>query len=100
MTKGMELPNQEKNQNAWRKGNGQILENIESRHHQTSRDENKFKKYLRRMRKLLKIQTIVQEPHKRNKHLGSLLHKIFGTILQVDEGRTNGPENKKTNDNA
>ena len=32
MTKITELPNQEKNQNAWRKGNLQILGNIGSGH--------------------------------------------------------------------
>ena len=39
MTKGIELPNQEKNQNPRRKGNLQILRNIESGHHQTSGNE-------------------------------------------------------------
>ena len=56
MTEGIELPNQEKNQNAQRKGNLQILENIGSRHHQISNDERKTNRdYLRRTRKLLEI---------------------------------------------
>ena len=37
MTEEIELPNQEKSQNTWRKGN--LLWNIESRHHQASKDE-------------------------------------------------------------
>ena len=43
-----------KNQNAWRKGNLQILENTGSEHHQTSRDDRKIlKDYPRRTKKLL-----------------------------------------------
>ena len=38
ITEGIERPNQEKNQNAQRKGNLQVLGNIESGHHQTSGD--------------------------------------------------------------
>ena len=42
---GIELPNQEKNQKARRKENLQMLRNIGSGQHQTSRDErNSFKK--------------------------------------------------------
>ena len=41
MMKGMELPNKEKNQNARRKGNIQILGNIGSGHDQTNGDEGK-----------------------------------------------------------
>ena len=50
------------------------------------------KEYLRRTRQL----------YCRTKHLGCLPHKIVGTILEVDEGRTstNESENKKTNDDA
>ena len=38
----------------------------------------------------------------RNKYLGCTPRKIFGTILEVDPRRTdtNGPKNKKTNDDA
>ena len=36
MTEEIELPNQEKNQNAWRKGNLKLLRNIRSGHHQTN----------------------------------------------------------------
>ena len=41
MTEGIELQNKEKNQNARKKGNLQILENTGSEHHQISRDERK-----------------------------------------------------------
>ena len=41
MTEQIELPNQEKNQNARRKENQQILGNIVSWHNQTSGDERK-----------------------------------------------------------
>ena len=41
MTEGMALPNQEKNQNARKKGNVQILGNIRSGPHQTSEVERK-----------------------------------------------------------
>ena len=47
-------------------------------------------------------QALQQESHQRDKHLSCSPCKILGTILQIDEGRTqaNGPEDKKTNDDA
>ena len=33
-------------------------------------------------------QTILQEPYKRDKHLGYPLRKIFGTIFEMDEEKT------------
>ena len=51
---GIELLNQEKNQNTQRKRNLQVLGNIGIGHHQTTGDEIKIKKvYIRRARKLL-----------------------------------------------
>ena len=48
----IELPNQEKNQNAPRKGNSAEIANIGSRHHQTSRNERKtYKKSISGERK-------------------------------------------------
>ena len=41
MTEGIELPNKEKDQNNQRKRKLQVLGNIGSGHHQTSRDERK-----------------------------------------------------------
>ena len=41
MTEGAEIPNKEKIQNVWRKGNLQVLGNIESGH-QTFRNERKY----------------------------------------------------------
>ena len=41
MTEGIELPNQEKNQNVRRTGNLKALGNIGSGHHQISGDERK-----------------------------------------------------------
>ena len=41
MTEGLELPNQEKNQNAWREGILNILGNIRSEHPKTIRDERR-----------------------------------------------------------
>ena len=46
--------NNEKNQNARRKGKLQVLANIGSRRHQTNGHQRKKKKYLRRTRKHLK----------------------------------------------
>ena len=47
-------------------------------------------------------QDLQQKSLQRNKHLGCPPCKILGTILEMDEGRTstNGPEDKKTNDDA
>ena len=52
--------------------------------------------------KTTRNQTILQEAHKQNKHLGYPRRKILRNILEVDDGRTstNRPENKKTNDDA
>ena len=41
MMKEIKLPNQEKNQKAWRKGKLEVVGNIGSGHHQTSGDERK-----------------------------------------------------------
>ena len=49
IAEGIELPNQEKNLNVWRKGKLQILGEIGSEHFQTSRDKiNKKKKSISR----------------------------------------------------
>ena len=44
MMEGIELLNQKKNQNTWKKGNLQKLGNIGSRHHEICEDERKNKK--------------------------------------------------------
>ena len=56
------------------------------------------KEYFRRIRKLLKTKLYSRNLTKRNKYLGCSHRKIFGTILEVDQRRTNGSENKKTSD--
>ena len=58
---GTELPNQEKNLNARRKGNLQVLVNSGSGHHHKSGDETKKEEYLRRTRKFTEI--LLQESH-------------------------------------
>ena len=105
MTEGIELPR--KNQNARRKGNLQILGNIGTWHYQTSRNESKIlKKSIseesENYSKKEKTTTLYQEPYQRDKYLGCLHRKIVGTILELDQRRTqtNGQENKKTNDHA
>ena len=59
MTKGIELPNQEKIRMVWKK-KLQVLENIGSRHHQTSVMKEKIKEYLRRTRKPSKLNYIAE----------------------------------------
>ena len=47
-------------------------------------------------------QTTLQKSSQRDKYLCCPPHKLLGTILKVDEGRTstNGLENKKTHDDT
>ena len=54
------------------------------------------------MRKLLETKVNRRNLIKSNSHMGCPTGKILRTILEVDKRRpsTNGPENKKTNDNA
>ena len=57
MIDGIELPNQEKNQKVWRKGNFQVLGNIGSASNKQAQKKEKIKKeYLRKMRKPLETQ--------------------------------------------
>ena len=53
-------------------------------------------------KKTMQNETIQQKSYQGDKILGQTLYKILGTILETDEGRTsiNGPEKKKSNDNA
>ena len=99
MTKRIELPNQ-KNQNAQRKRNLQILGNIRSGHHQTSGDERKNWKIPQEDEKSTRNQTTSQKSHQRDKYQSCLLRKTFEPILKVDERTsTNGPD-KKTHDDT
>ena len=60
------------------------------------------KEYLRRTKKTTWDKTLLQELCQRDKYLGCLPRRTLGTILEVDQRRTqtNGLENKKTNDDA
>ena len=87
-----------KTQNAWTKGNLQVLGKSESGHHQTSGDEGKNKKRISQMNEKTSLnKTLQQESHLRDKHLDGLPCKILRIILELDEGRTqtNGPETRK-----
>ena len=70
ITKEIEKPNQEKNQNARRRGKLRILGNNGSGHNQSNGDEGKkFKKvYLESTKKLFK--TKEHKSHQRDKYLG------------------------------
>ena len=69
MVEGAELPKSRKNQKTRRKGNLQILGNIGSGHHQSSRDEKnkkiKKKNTLREREKYLKPNFITEIKSKR-----------------------------------
>ena len=82
-TEGMKLPNQEKNQNARRKGNLQILGNIRSWHHQTSGDERKnLKKNIPENETASRDKTSNQKPYQIEKYLGCLLVRYSGRFLK------------------
>ena len=92
-----------KNQNTWRKGKLQLLGNIGSEHHQTSEDERKNKKRIAQTsEKISRNQTLQQNFHQRDKHLGSPPCKILGTSLLMDKGRTqiNELKDKEVDDDA
>ena len=91
MTEGIELPSQEKNHKAWRKGNLQIFGNVGSGYHQTRK---KLKKNIPEERENYCMVEISSK--------GSPPRKILGTILKVDKERTliNRPKNKKTHADA
>ena len=80
---GNETAKPGKNQNARRKGNLKLLENIGSWRHQTSGDERKsFKKYLRRMRKLLETKLCRRNVFKGINTWAIILVKY--SILKID----------------
>ena len=88
-----------KDQNARRKGNLQVLWNIENKHDQSI--SNDKKKSISGELETTRNETIKQIYHQRNIHLGCT-PKILGTILEVDEGKalTNRTGIKKTNNDA
>ena len=90
-----------KNQNAWRKGNSQILKNIRSRHLRTSRDERKTNLFQTNENISLN-HSLLQESPGRDKNLDCPTCKILGATFEMDETRcsTNGPECKKAYDDA
>ena len=86
---GIDLPNQEKNQNIRRKGNLLVVGNIGSKHNQTSGQERTkiIKDYLIN-EKTTQNQTMRPKSHQTGKNLGCYLGKILGAIFEVDERRT------------
>ena len=78
----MELPNQEKNDNASRKGNAQILRDT------IKQVEMQEKKNLRRTRKLLEAKVKSRNLIKGLNAKAILSCKILGAILKVDKRRT------------
>ena len=92
-----------KNQNDQRKGNLQVIGNIGSGHYRTSGDERKIKKEdLTQARKQLETKLCKRNLIKWvNTWVGPPC-MILGSILEMDEGRTqtNGPEDKKDNDDT
>ena len=98
MLEGIEQPNKGKKIRTSREKETDKSWNIETGHHQTSRDERKkFKNVSQENEKTTQDQTTKQKSHQRDKYLDCLLCKILGYILKVDKKRTlrNGPENKK-----
>ena len=88
--------------NARRKGNLQVLWNIRREHYETSGDERKknLNEYFRRTKKLLEIKLCSRGPIKEILPWAFPSCMKLGTILVMDEGRTqtNIPDDKKTND--
>ena len=83
MIEGIELPNLEKSERSEKKRNLQILENIESRHHQTCGDERKnFKKTSQENEKMTRNQTTEQKSHQRDKHWDVPFVRNLGTFLK------------------
>ena len=87
----------------WRVGKLEVHRNVRSQRYQTNRDERLNKKrVLLKSKETSGNQTLQQESHQRNKHLGISFCNILGTILRRDENetQTNGANDKKFNDYA
>ena len=89
-----------KNENSWRKEKLQVLGDTENGHHQINVDERK--KIKKESLKNKRNQFLRQKSHQSYKNLSRTSCKIFGTILEMDKGRTqmNGSEDKKVGDDA
>ena len=75
--------------------------NIRSGHHQTCGEERKKKRLPQMNEKASRNQTLHQESHQTDKHLGCLPCKIRRTIFKMGKRtQTNRPEEKKADDNA
>ena len=73
-----------------------VLWNIESGHHQTSRDEREITKLLRQTRKLLKPKLYSRNLLKEINTWAVPPCKILGTIFKMDKrSEINRPEDKK-----
>ena len=98
MTGGVELPNQVVIRTFGEKETLGILEADTIK--QVEMKEKKKKRVSQKNYKTTRNKTLLQEPCQRDVYRGCVLRKIQGTILEVDQRRTqtNGKENKKTND--
>ena len=62
--------------------------------------KEKIKRVSQKNQKINRDKHQLQELCQRDKYLGCSTRKILGVILEVDQVRTNRPENKKINDHA
>ena len=102
LTDGMELPNQDKIKTLWEKETYEYLEILEADTIKQVVMKEKIKKEnLRRTRKLLETKLYSRNLIKGINIWAVLLVRYSGPFLKwTREEKTNGPENKKTNDHA
>ena len=100
-TEGIELPNQERIRMLGEKENCIYL-GILKADTIKSRDDRKNNKSTSDEQKTSRKQVLRKKTHQRNKHLGSSPCKIFGTLLEIDKGRSqiNRPKDKKVDSEA
>ena len=80
-----------------RKRNLLVPGNIWSKHQQRVMKEKGKKEIPQKNKKTSQIQVLKQKSHERNKHMGSHLYEILGTIVNIAKGgiQTNRPQNKE-----
>ena len=101
MIEGIELPNQERMRTLGEKETNKYLGILEADTIKQVEIKKIWKIASQENEKTIRNQTTKQKSHQKDKHLGCSPCKILWAILELDKGRTstNGPENKKTNDN-
>ena len=100
ITEGIELPNQEKIRMLGEKENYKYLGILEVDTTKQAEIKKNSKRISQTNVKAFRNRAQQLESHQKDKNLDCPTSKILGSILEIDEERTNEPEDKKANDDA